>query len=335
MRFANSREPMTVKGQTAAMSVSDAVGANLADKPFGHALARLARQRPEIVGLTADLGKYTDMDVFADDFPERFFQIGMAKTTIGIAAGLARTGFMPFATTYCVFATRRAYDFIAIDLGCSRANVKIIVGLPGVTTGYGATHQGIDDLALMRAIPSLMVIDPCDATEIAQAMPAIADYPGPVYMRLLRGQVRRVLDPAGYQFKLGKARRLQPGNDLLFISTGLMTDRALQAAEALREYGVSAGALHISTLKPFHDDAVIEAASQARAVLTLENHSIIGGLASADCEALALARVSVRLDRIGVPDCFLECGSIDYLTDKYGLSVRRIVETAQRLLAAG
>ena len=118
------------------------------------------------------------------------------QNLVGVAAGLARTGFMPFATTYCVFATRRAYDFIAIDLAYSRANVKIIAGLPGVTTGYGATHQGIDDLALMRAVPGLVVIDPCDATEIEQAVAAIADYPGPVYMRLLRGQVRRVLDPA-------------------------------------------------------------------------------------------------------------------------------------------
>jgi transketolase len=327
---------MSAKGQTAAMSVSEAAGANLAEKPFGHALVRLGRQRPEIVGLTADLGKYTDIDIFGAEFPDRYFQIGMAEQNlVGVAAGLARTGFVPFATTYCVFATRRAYDFIAIDLAYSRANVKIIAGLPGITTGYGATHQGIDDLALMRAVPGLVVIDPCDATEIEQAVAAIADYDGPVYMRLLRGQVRRVLDPATHRFEIGKARRLRPGTDLLFISTGIMTDRALQAAEALSEGGVHAGVLHVSTLKPFDDQAVVGAASQAGAVLTLENHSIIGGLGSAVCEALALARISARLDRIGVPDRFLECGSTDYLTDKYGLSVRRIVETARRLLDAG
>jgi transketolase len=324
---------MSVKGQTAAMSASEAGGPDLAEKPFGHALVRLARQRADIVGLTADLGKYTDIDVFGAAFPERYFQIGMAEQNlVGVAAGLARTGFTPFATTYCVFATRRAYDFIAIDLAYSRANVKVIAGLPGVTTGYGATHQGIDDLALMRAVPGLVVIDPCDATEIEQAVPAIADYVGPVYMRLLRGKVRRVLDPAAHRFEIGRASHLRPGGDLLFISTGLMTDRALQAAEILGSEGIRAGVLHVATLKPFDAVAVAEAASSAGAVLTLENHSVVGGLASAVCEALTLARISVRLERVGVPDRFLECGSTDYLADKYGLSTPRIVDTARRLL---
>ncbi len=323
-----------MKGQTAAMSVSEVSAADAVDKPFGHALVQLARTRPEVVGLTADLGKYTDLDVFAQQFPDRYFQIGMAEQNlIGVAAGLARTGYLPFATTYCVFAARRAYDFIAIDLAYSRANVKLVAGLPGVTTGYGATHQGIDDLALMRAIPGLVVIDPCDATEIEQAVPAIADYDGPVYMRLLRAKVKRVLDPAAYRFEIGKARRLRHGDDLLFISTGLMTGRALEAAAALSPEGIEAGVLHVPTLKPFDAEAVAQAAAQAACVVTAENHSITGGLASAVCETLALARISVRLERVGVPDRFLECGSTDYLADKYGLSTARIVETARRLLA--
>ena len=164
--------------------------------PFGKALVEVGQQQPEVLGLTADLGKYTDILPFAEAFPERYFNVGMAEQNlIGIAAGLARTGFVPFCTTYCVFATRRAYDFIAIGCALSRTNVKIIAGLPGLTTGYGATHQGIEDLALMRAMPNLTVIDPCDATEIDAGHHAIADYDGPVYMRLLRGRVPVVLDP--------------------------------------------------------------------------------------------------------------------------------------------
>src|SRR5712692_1143979 len=276
-----------VKGQTAAMSAADA-GAQAGvfiEKPFGNALRRVAREREDIVGLTADLGKYTDIEDFGREFPSRYFQIGMAEQNlIGVAAGLARTGFTPFATTYCVFAARRAYDFIAIDLAYGRANVKVIAGLPGVTTGYGATHQGIDDLALMRAIPGLTVIDPCDATEIEQATAAIAEYEGPVYMRLMRGKVKQVLDPNVYSFRMGKAQRLRAGGDLLFISTGLMSGRALDAAAALETEGIEAGVLHAPTLKPFDHEAVAEAAAQCGRVVTLENHSIIGGLASAVCE---------------------------------------------------
>src|SRR6201996_2097112 len=153
-------------GVTGNILSSDVYGAErTATAPFGEALIRAAEANPHIVGLTADLGKYTDIHLFANRFPERFFQIGMAEQNlVGVAAGLARTGFIPFATTYCVFASRRAYDSIAIDIALTRKNVKIIAGLPGLTTGYGATHQGIDDLALMRSIPNMVVIDPCDAT---------------------------------------------------------------------------------------------------------------------------------------------------------------------------
>src|SRR5262249_41438994 len=159
-------------------------------------------------------------------FPERYFQLGMAEQNlVGVAAGMARVGFLPFATTYSVFATRPAYDFIAIDLALGRANVKIIAGLPGLTTGYGATHPGIDYLALMRAVPNMVVIDPGDATEIQQAVHSIAEYMGPVYMRILRGNVKRVFDPQAYDFQLGKARLLRSGNDIALISTGLMTER--------------------------------------------------------------------------------------------------------------
>ena len=166
-------------GVTGSLLASTPAAAATVAAPFGRALVAAAERDPRIVGLTADLGKYTDLHLFAERFPERFFQAGMAEQNlIAVAAGMARTGWIPFATTYCVFATRRAYDFIAIGAAFGRANVKIIAGLPGLTTGYGGTHQGIEDLALMRAVPNLVVIDPCDATELAQAVPAVAAYPG-------------------------------------------------------------------------------------------------------------------------------------------------------------
>ena len=319
-------------GQTAAMNVSEAQGA-FVEKPFGKALNEVGRERPEIVALTADLGKYTDLDIFGHEFPSRYFQTGMAEQNlVGIAAGLAHTGFVPFATTYCVFATRRAYDFIAIDIAYARANVKIIAGLPGLTTGYGATHQGIDDLALMRALPGMVVIDPCDATEISQAVVAIAAYTGPVYMRLLRGKVPQILDPAKHRFEIGKAFPLRPGKDLTLVSTGLMTGRALEAASALAAEGLNAGVLHVPTLKPLDEAAILHAAKETGAFLTLENHTVIGGLGSSVADTLCLHGMAIRMAKVGVQDCFVECGSVDYLADKHGLSTRRIVEAARALV---
>jgi transketolase len=318
-------------GRTVAMNANDDIsGQPKIDKPFGVALSHLARERSDIIGLTADLGKYTDLEPFAEQYPDRYFQIGMAEQNlIGVAAGLANAGYTPFATTYGVFAARRAYDFIAIDLAYARANVKVIGGLPGLTTGYGATHQGIDDLALMRAIPGMVVIDPADATEIIQAVPAIAAYIGPVYMRLLRGQVNRVLDPSTYSFEIGKGRELRRGSDATLISTGLMTERALQAAGALAREGIEVTLLHLSTLKPIDSEAVLEAALRTRNVLTLENHTIIGGLGSAVADVIVRHGEPCRFAKIGIPDRFVECGSVPYLVSKYGLGVENVVEATR------
>jgi transketolase len=328
--------PEAKRGFTVAMSASETVGEAVAavEKPFGRALIEVGRQNPNVVGLTADLGKYTDIDLFGQEFPNRYFQIGMAEQNlVGVAAGLSRVGYIPFATTYCVFATRRAYDFIAIDIALGRANVKIIAGLPGLTTGYGATHQGIDDLALMRAVPNMVVIDPCDATEIQQIAPVIAEYHGPVYMRMLRGQVKRVLNPETYRFELGKARLLRSGKDIALISTGLMTERALQAAELLRQDHVDAAILHVPTLKPLDEESIIQVARETRTILILENHSTLGGLGSAVADTLCMAGLSVTMAKIGIPDRFIECGSIPYLTEKYGLSVGSVVKAAKEVLA--
>ena len=317
---------MTTPGRTLAMGQNEASGPRqTVEAPFGHALARLAETRPNLVGLTADLGRFTDILPFRDAFPDRFFNVGMAEQNlVAVAAGLARTGKIVFATTYGVFATRRAYDFIAIALAHSNLDVKVVAGLPGLTTGYGGTHQAIEDLALMRMIPGLTVIDPCDATEIAAATEAITDHRGPVYMRLLRGAVPVVLDP-GYRFEIGKARLLLEGSDLGIISTGLMTERALDAAAVLSGRGISAGVLHVPTIKPFDAAAVTDFAASVRHLVTAENHVVSGGLASLTVEALFDASQLRKVTRVGLPDRFIECGSVPTLQARYGLTAEALV----------
>jgi len=301
--------------------------------PFGTALRALGHARPDVVGLTADLAKYTDVLPFAEAFPGRFFNAGMAEQNmIAMAAGLAKTGLVPYCTTYGVFATRRAYDFVAIACAHSRLKVRIFAGLPGLTTSYGGTHQAIEDLALMRAVPGLTVIDPCDATEMMQLVPAIVDLDGPVYVRLVRGAVPVVLDPARYRFEVGKARRLRAGRHVGIVSTGFMTDRALQAAERLAAHGVEAAVLHVSTIKPFDAEAVVELAGSVGRLVTIENHVVSGGLGSAVAEALVDHRVRQPLTRLGLPDQWLECGSVPSLQDKYGLTVDRLTEAIRGLI---
>ena len=324
----------TPRGVTGSILTSATDGAaQTATAPFGHALVRAAEQNPRIVGLTADLGKYTDIHVFADKFPTRFFQMGMAEQSlVGCACGLAQTGYVPFATTYAVFATRRAYDFIAIGAALGRANVKIIAGLPGLTTGYGGTHQGIEDLALMRSIPNLTVIDPCDATEVAQATQVIADHDGPVYMRLLRGVVPVVLDEQTHRFEIGRAKLLRDGADVAIISTGLMTGRALEAASELATTGVRAAVLHVATIKPFDRDSVAALLARVPCVVTAENHVVTGGLGSAVADVAVEAGLKIRLRKVGIPDCFCESGSIPYLVKHYRMGAPDIAAAARDVL---
>ncbi|OYT85394.1 MAG: transketolase [Pseudomonas sp. PGPPP4] len=296
--------------------------------PFGHALAALAEQRQDIVGLTADLAKYTDLHIFAKAHPERFYQMGMAEQLLmSAAAGMAREGCVPFSTTYAVFASRRAYDFICMAIAEENLNVKIVCGLPGLTTGYGPSHQATDDLAIFRAMPNLMVIDPCDALEIEQAVPAIAAHQGPVYMRLLRGNVPLVLDRYDYRFQLGKAQVVRPGRDVLVVSTGLMTMRALEAAEALAADGVDVSVLHVPTIKPLDEATLLaEARKPGRLVVAAENHSLIGGLGEAVATTLLRNGVTPTFRQIALPDAFLDAGALPTLHDRYGISTTAVCQ---------
>jgi transketolase len=303
--------------------------------PFGRALVELAEHRPELVGMTADLGKYTDLHLFADAYPERFYQMGMAEQLLmGAAAGLAKEGALPFVTTYAVFATRRAYDFIHQTIAEDHLDVKIACALPGLTTGYGPSHQATEDLALMRTMPGMTVIDPCDALEIEQAVPAIAAHKGPVYMRLLRGQVPLVLDEYGYRFELGKAKLLRGGNDVLLVSSGILTMRALEVAKALAADRIDVGVLHVPTIKPLDEDTIVrEARREGRLVVVCENHTQVGGLGEAVATALLEAGVVPRFRRIALPDEFLDAGALPTLHDRYGISTPAMSASIKRWLA--
>jgi transketolase len=291
--------------------------------PFGKALVELAETRADIVGMTADLAKYTDLHIFANAYPDRFYQMGMAEQLLfGAAAGMAKEGACPFVTTYAVFASRRAYDFIHQAIAEDHLNVKIACALPGLTSGYGPSHQATEDLALMRAIPNLMVIDPCDALEIEQVVPAIAAHPGPVYMRLLRGQVPLVLDEYDYKFELGKAKLLRDGADVLVISSGFMTMRALEVAQDLAADSIGVAVLHCPTIKPLDEAAIVEAVKRKhRLVVVAENHSVIGGLGESVASTLVRHRVQPAAFQLaGLPDAFLEAGALPTLHEKYGIS---------------
>ncbi len=303
--------------------------------PFGHALAELARSRPEIVGLTADLGKYTDLHIFGQAHPERYYQMGMAEQLLmSAAAGMAREGCIPFATTYAVFAARRAYDFICMAIAEENLPVKIVCALPGLTTGYGPSHQATDDLAIFRAMPNLTIIDPCDALDIEQAVPAIVDHNGPVYMRLLRGNVPMVLDEYDYRFQLGKAALLRDGADVLFISTGFMTMRALEAADALRADRIEAGVLHVPTIKPLDEATILAAcAKPGRMVVIAENHSVVGGLGEAVAGVLMRNGVHPPFRHVGLPDAFLDAGALPTLHDRYGISTTTVTSRVKDWLA--
>lgn len=295
--------------------------------PFGHALAKLADTRPEIVGMTADLAKYTDLHIFAQAHPDRFFQMGMAEQLLfGAAGGMAKEGFIPFATTYAVFAARRAYDFIHQVIAEENLNVKIVCALPGLTTGYGPSHTATEDIAILRGVPGLTIIDPCDALDIEQAVPQIADHAGPVYMRLLRGQVPVVLDEYDYQFELGRAKVIRGGRDVLIISTGIMTMRALEAAAQLQGDSVDVAVLHVPTIKPLDEATILdEAARQGRLVVVAENHSIVGGLGEAVAVLLLRNGVAPAFRQIALPDAFLDAGALPTLHDRYGISTQAVV----------
>jgi len=297
-------------------------------KPYGKALVELARRRPDVFCLGADLTRQTETDLIRDQMPERFISVGMAEANmIGIAGGMARAGHTVFVNSFGVFCTRRCYDQIAMAVAYPNLNVKIVGFMPGISSPGGPSHQAIDDVALMRALPNMTVVDLVDATEITQAVNAIAEHPGPVYMRLKRGEIPVIFDST-HRFSLKQAQVLVEGKDVCIVAAGMMVPAALAAAEALRDAGISVCVLNAPVIKPLDHRRIVERALRAKVVVTAENHSVIGGLGSAVAEALAEAGVGVPLRRVGLLDVFAESGSREYLFDKYKLGVRDIVRAA-------
>ncbi len=276
--------------------------------PFSNALLEIAASRPELVVLSADLSKYTDVAPFAAAYPDRFF--------------------LPVPVTYCVFAARRALDQIEMALSTGRHTVVVTAFLPGITTPFRASHQGTDDLAVMRAIPGMTVIDPMDATELSAALHAAVGVDGPVYLRGLRGEVEAVLE-APYELDLAHARLLRDGADVGLIGTGLGSRWALEAAGLLAGEGISAGVLHVPVLKPLDSAGIAEFAAGYGAVLSVENHSVVGGLGSAVAEVLAERGARSRLSRLGVPDRWGVAGPLDYVRQRLGLDAASIAAAAR------
>lgn len=301
--------------------------------PYGKALVALGEARPDVVVLGADLGTSTEIDGFQARFPDRFFNLGAAEQNeIDVAVGMAFEGDVPFVHSFGVFLTRRAYEQVCVQVAMHRANVKLVGVIPGLTSRLGPTHQAIEDLSLMRTLPGMTVLDPADATEIAQMVPAMAAHDGPVYARMMRREVAALLDPATYRFRIGQAVPLRAGRDVLLVTTGLMLAPTLAAADALAAEGVSAAVLHCPTVKPLDDAAVLDLAATCRAVVTAENHLVAGGLGSAVAELLG-ERLPLPLERVGLRDTFAVPGSPEFLFARYGLDAAGVAAAARRAVA--
>ena len=287
---------------------------------YGAALVELGRQNPNVVVLDADLAKSTKTADFGKEFPERFFDMGIAEQNVmGTAAGLAAAGKIPFASSFAVFATGRVYDQIRNSIAYPKLNVKIAATHAGITVGEdGASHQMVEDIALMRVLPNMTVIVPADAVETRGAIMAAAEMDGPVYIRLGRSGVP-VLHDENFKFETGRAVTLREGKDVTVIACGIMVTAALEAAEKLADEGIAVRVLDVHTIKPLDVRAVVEAAKITGAVVTAEEHSIIGGLGGAVAETLA-ENHPVPMRRVGVRDTFGESGKPAALLEKYGLT---------------
>ncbi len=298
---------------------------------YGQTLAKLGEENPNIVVLDADLSKSTKTADFAKKFPERFFNAGIAEANLmGMAAGLAASGKVPFASTFAVFATGRAFEQVRNSIAYPKLNVKVAATHAGITVGEdGGSHQSVEDVSLMRSLPNLTVIVPADAVETEKAVRAAAEHQGPVYIRLGRLDLPVIL-PEDYEFKLGKAVALREGWDAAVFANGIMLALALEAAEALAREGIEVAVVNVSTVKPLDTATVAEVARQAGAVVTAEEHSIIGGLGSAIAEAL-VENCPVPMERVGLKDTFGESGSPWELMEKYGLTVGGIVDAVRRV----
>lgn len=295
---------------------------------YGHVLKTEVYKNPNVVVLEADLGNATKSNAFKEVAPERYFNMGISEQDlIGTAAGFAAAGKIPLASTFAVFATGRAFEQVRNSVCYPKLNVKICATHAGLTVGAdGGSHQAIEDISLMRTLPNMTVINPADAKEAEAAVLAAIDYQGPVYIRLGRAETKDIHDDS-YHFEWGKAEVLRQGSDVTIFATGIMTAKALDAAETLAKQGVQAEVINVHTIKPLDEETVIASAKKTGKVVTAEEHSIIGGLGSAVAEVLA-RQCPTKQAFVGVQDSFGESGSPDDLLEKYGLTTEVIVKAA-------
>lgn len=296
-------------------------------------LVSAAAKDDRIVVLDADLMSCHSTKCFFEAYPERFINVGIAEANlIGVAAGMAAFGKIPFAFSFAPFATRRCYDQIFISVAYSKLPVKIVGSDPGVMAeANGGTHMPFEDMSIMRAIPHMVCFEPTDATMLEKALPEIIDYPGAVYIRMFRKKAEKIYDDS-LEFKLGKAVTLKGGGDVTLVASGIMVARALKAADELKEAGIDARVLNIHTWKPIDEDAIVSAAKDTGAIVACENHTTAGGLGSAVAE-VAAEKCPVPMEFVGVKNSFGEVGKEAYLSEKFGLTVSDIVAAAKRAVA--
>ncbi|AQM59421.1 transketolase [Clostridium baratii] len=300
---------------------------------YGKALKDLASTNENIVVLDADLSKSTKTADFKSVAPERFFNMGIAEgNMMGVAAGLSTCGKIPFVSTFAMFAAGRAFEQIRNSICYPKLNVKVCATHAGLTVGEdGASHQAIEDISLMRSIPNMTVINPADAIETDAVIKAIAEMEGPCYVRLGRLAVNNVNDAATYKFELGKGITLKEGNDVTLVATGIMVEAALEAAEMLAKEGINARVINIHTIKPIDREILVNAAKETGAIVTAEEHNVIGGLGSAVAEVLT-EECPVPVLKVGVQDTFGESGKPNELLEAYGLTANNIVEKAKKAI---
>ncbi len=299
-------------------------------RSYGDALLAAAKRDERIVALTADLATPTETDIFRDELPERYHNVGIAEANmIGLASGMARAGEIPFVHTFCSFATKRCYDQITMQAAYPNLPIKIVGFLPGVATLLGVSHQAIEDVAIMRAIPNLMVLDPSGPEYHASAVDVALAHDGPVYIRLKRPESPPENDIVPKEFTKGEGILARDGGDLTIIAAGLSVTEALAAADQLAAGGIDASVVDMASIKPLDADLVIDRAKVTGAIVTAENHSVIGGLGSAVAEVLCDAGIGLPFKRVGLADRFAEGGSTPYLMKKYGLDSTAIVKAAR------
>ena len=312
------------------MNIGDMIAPRMA---FGNALVELGGISPDTVVFDSDVGRSTQSSLFGDKYPDRFFQMGIAEANmVGAAAGMSTLGYKPWVSTFAVFLAKRAVDQIRVSIAYPELNVKLNGAYGGIPTGKaGATHQAIQDIAVMRAMPNMTVVVVADANETRQAVLACDSFDGPVYLRTVRCPVPVILG-GDYKFEIGRSYTLTDGDDVTIIGTGMMTSKALQAAAELDKDGIKARVIHMPTVKPIDEEAIIKASKETAGIVTIENHSMIGGLGGAVSEVLT-DKAPCFLRRIGFPDIFGESGDNEKVFTKFGTNVKDVVEAAKGLVS--